>query len=149
MWRRPNDELKSSPKCKTRAGHVMVWGCMASLGVGNHFLEGTMDKYHVYCNILKSNLKTSATKLGIKNNFAFYQDSDSKHSYYLIREWYLYNCPETIKPLAQSPDINVIGKKSIKRHEISNKEDLKKARREKWEISPNYTKKISRICRIA
>ena len=120
---------------------------MPSSGVGNlHFLESNMDKY-VYCDILKKNLKESATKLGIENNFVFYQDNDPKHSSYLIREWCLYNCPKTIKPPAQSPDINVIEnlwnklEKEVRKHEISNKEDLKRALKEEWEkISPNYTK---------
>ncbi|GFU19468.1 transposable element Tcb1 transposase [Trichonephila clavipes] len=58
--------------------------------------------------ILKENSGTSAEKLGIEEDYQFYQDNDPKHSTYNSRLWLLYNCPKIIKTLAQSPDLNPI-----------------------------------------
>ena len=38
-----------------------------------------MDKF-VYIDILKQNVKQRAEKLGLANNFAFYQDNNPKHT---------------------------------------------------------------------
>ncbi|GFV99135.1 transposable element Tcb1 transposase [Trichonephila clavipes] len=54
----------------------IVWGCMASSGFRNlHFTDGIMNKY-VNLDILKRNLKQSASKLGISGYFKLYQDND-------------------------------------------------------------------------
>lgn len=120
----------------------MVWGCMSASGVGNlHFIDGIMDKFQ-YLNILRENLKTSATKLRIGESFNFYQDNDPKHSAFVVKEWLLYNCPKVIKTPAQSPDLNAIehlweelGRRISKRR-FSNKEQLKTALREEWDNIP-------------
>lgn len=95
VWRKPNTEL--DPKnlrgtVKHGGGHVMVWGCMSSAGVGNLvFIDDTMDKT-VYLNLLKSNLLQSAEKLGIRDRFRFYQDNDPKHKSQLVQTWLIWNC---------------------------------------------------------
>ncbi|KAH8245626.1 hypothetical protein KR032_001767, partial [Drosophila birchii] len=67
------------PTVKHGGGSVMVWDCMAASRVGYLvFIEGNMDK-HMYLKILKDNLEDSAMKLGLEDNFRFYQDNDPKH----------------------------------------------------------------------
>ncbi|GFV34533.1 transposable element Tc1 transposase [Trichonephila clavipes] len=64
------------PPVKYRKGNPIVWGCIASSGVGNlHFIDGIMNKY-VYLDILKLNLKKSVSKLGISGYFKLYPDND-------------------------------------------------------------------------
>ena len=59
---------------------VLVWGCMASGGVGNLvFIDGIMDK-NVYLNILKENLKSSAEKLNLAEDYWFQQHNAPKHT---------------------------------------------------------------------
>lgn len=152
VWRKPNQEMNPKhlrPTVKHGGGHVMVWGACSAAGVGKlHFVEGIMEKMQ-YLNILKNNLKQSAEKLGIKETFHFYQDNDPKHTAGIIKEWLLYHCPRVIKTPPQSPDLNIIEnlwqklEVEIRKHEISNKNDLKKVLLEEWEkISPDYTKKL-------
>ncbi|GBO45338.1 hypothetical protein AVEN_222024-1 [Araneus ventricosus] len=81
---------------------------MTSSGVGNlDFIDGTMNKY-VYLDILKRNLKQSASNLGISRHFKLCQDSDPKHTADICKLWVLYDCPGVIKNPAQSPDLNPI-----------------------------------------
>ncbi|GFX12405.1 transposable element Tcb1 transposase [Trichonephila clavipes] len=81
--RKPNTVL--DPKnlrltVKHGGGSVIVWGCMASNGVGNLvFIDGIMD-HKLYIDIHNNNLKGSAKKLGLDGNFIFQQDNDSKHT---------------------------------------------------------------------
>ncbi|GFU84723.1 transposable element Tc1 transposase [Trichonephila clavipes] len=83
VWRKPNTALDPKnlrPTVKQGGGSVMVWGCMASNGVGNLvFIDGIMD--HNPCiDILNNNLEESAKKLGLDRNFIFQQDNDPKHT---------------------------------------------------------------------
>jgi len=49
VWKLPNQAFKRQnlkPTVKHGGGFVMVWGCMASNGVGNiQFLEGIMNQF--------------------------------------------------------------------------------------------------------
>ncbi|GFV54195.1 transposable element Tcb1 transposase [Trichonephila clavipes] len=68
------------PTIKYGGGTQIVWGCMASSGVGNlHFIDSIMNKY-VYLDILNRNLRQSASKLGILGHFKLYQDNVPKHT---------------------------------------------------------------------
>ncbi|GFW46653.1 transposable element Tcb1 transposase [Trichonephila clavipes] len=82
VWRKPNTALDPKnlrPTVKHGGGSVMVWGCMASNGVGNLvFIDGIMD-HKLYIDILNNNLKESAKKLGLDGNFILQQD-DPKHT---------------------------------------------------------------------
>ncbi|GFS86020.1 dual 3',5'-cyclic-AMP and -GMP phosphodiesterase 11 [Trichonephila clavipes] len=68
----------------------MVWGCMASNGVGNLvFIDGIMD-HKLYIDIYSTKiLKKSAKQLGLDGNFIFQQDNDSKHTAQLekVESW--------------------------------------------------------------
>ncbi|GFW14231.1 hypothetical protein TNCV_3548201 [Trichonephila clavipes] len=53
---------------------------MTSNGVGKlEYIESIMNKYD-YLDVLKNNLKESATKLGLKSSFRFLHDNDLKHT---------------------------------------------------------------------
>lgn len=141
VWRKANQELAPKnlrPTVKHGGGSVLVWGCMSASGVGNlHFIDGIMDQ-NMYIDILKKNLKDSATKLGIERSFHFYQDNDPKHKAHKVRNWLLYNCPHVMETPPQSPDLNVIENLwsqleiGIRKHSISNKTELKTALLEEW-----------------
>ncbi|GBM47349.1 hypothetical protein AVEN_94456-1 [Araneus ventricosus] len=81
---------------------------MASSVVGNlYFINGTMNKY-VYFDILKRNLKQSASKFGNSRHFELHQDNDPKHTADICKLWVLYHCPGVIKTPAQSTGLNPI-----------------------------------------
>lgn len=152
VWRQPNTELQIKNlrgTVKHGGGHVMVWGCMSSAGVGKlEFIESTMTK-EVYLDLLQRNLLQSAEDLGIRDTFRFYQDNDPKHKSGIVQTWLIWNCPHVIQTPAQSPDLNVIEnlwhmlELGIRQHHISNVQSLKAALKEEWtKISPNYTQKL-------
>lgn len=94
VWRKKGTALQPQNIRKTvkhGGGSVMVWGCMATTGVGKLvFIDGIMDKT-VYLDILKENLKVSAEKLELPSRWIFQQDNDPKHTAHTVREWLLYN----------------------------------------------------------
>lgn len=152
VWRKPNTELQNKnlkPTVKHGGGSVMVWACMSSSGVGNlQFIENTMDK-NMYLDILKANLLQSAEKLGIRDEFRFYQDNDPKHKSGIVQTWLIWNCPHLMLPPAQSPDLNVIENlwsildQHVRQQQISNRNDLIRALKEEWaKITPETTRKL-------
>lgn len=156
VWRKPNAEFNhqnTKATVKHGGGSVMVWGCMSSAGVGNlHFIDGKMDKFG-YLNILKENVKQSAEKLGIANNFPFYQDNDPKHTSGVAKLWLIHNCPKLIQTPAQSPDLNVIEHlweelaRRVYQQKFNTLNQLKEALLEAWnsiepEVCQNLVKSI-------
>lgn len=149
VWRKPNTELETrhlTPTIKHGGGSVLVWGCMASNGVGNlYFIEDTMTAL-MYIDILRHNLKASAKNLGLETSFIFQQDNDPKHTANRTREWLLYNAPRQLKTPPQSPDINPIENLwhqldlAVRKHKISSKEELKRTLLQEWQkITPGTT----------
>lgn len=150
VWRRNNEALLPKnllPTVKHGGGSIMVWGCMSAAGVGNlTFIDINMDRM-VYLDILKDNLKQSASKLGLTAGWYFQQDNDPKHTAGVVKEWLLYNVPHQLHSPPQSPDLNPIENlwdeldRRIRKRTIKNKQDLKNALLEEWNlISNNYTK---------
>ena len=93
---------------KHGGGSVIEWWCMAASDTGNViFIDGILDKYK-YLNISKNNLKESARKLGLLEDFHFQQDNDSKDTARIMKEWIVYNTPHMLITPPQSPDINPI-----------------------------------------
>ncbi|GFX82075.1 transposable element Tcb1 transposase [Trichonephila clavipes] len=138
VWRKSNTAMHVKnlrPTVKHERGNLIVWGCMASSGFGNlHFIDGTMNKY-VNLDILKQNLKQSASKLRISGHFNLYQDNDPKHTADICKLWVLYHCPSVIKTPA---DLNTIEhlwdylQQKLYEHKISNKQDFRKYVVEEW-----------------
>ncbi|GFW57620.1 transposable element Tcb1 transposase [Trichonephila clavipes] len=106
-----------------------------------------------YIQILKENFCTSAEKLGIEEDYQFYQDNDPKHSAHNTKLWLMYNCPKVIKTPARSPDFNPIDHmwsilgKGLRGHHISNKRQMEKILRQEWveidqEVTENFVKSM-------
>lgn len=127
----------------------MVWGCMAGSGTGNlQQISGIMNKF-VYVDVLKKNVKPSIEKLGIEDDFYFYQDNDPKHKSYIAREWLLYNCPHVLEVPPQSPDLNIIENlwarldQNIRKHSITSQKTLMEALQSEWSAIPStYTSNL-------
>lgn len=152
VWRKPKCELdadKVQATVKHGGGGAMIWGCMASSGVGELvFIDGIMDKM-IYLDILKNNLKTSAQRLNLGANWRFQQDNDPKHTAHVVKQWILYNTPHTLSTPPQSPDMNPIEhlwaelENRIRRHHISSKPELKRILSEEWaKIDSDVTRKL-------
>lgn len=88
-------EKQICSKLKSGGGGVIVWGFL-QLTQEIYTIESNMDK-NVYLDILYQNLKASAEKLNIKDEFVFYQDNDPKHTSYITKEWCLYSHPKVLK----------------------------------------------------
>ncbi|GFU77030.1 histone-lysine N-methyltransferase SETMAR [Trichonephila clavipes] len=50
----------------------------------------------------------SATKLGLGSSFRFQYDNDPKHNAEVVKFWLLYNVPNQLHTLPQSPDLNPV-----------------------------------------
>ena len=152
VWRKPNDELKHGcvkTTVKHGGGNVMVWGCVSAHGTGELFFIDEIMKWPLYLHILKTNLLSSAAKMGIRRTFHFYQDNDRKHCAAAVKEWLLYNCPKVIKTPAQSPDLNPIENLwyvldcRIREKPPSSKEQLRSKLKTEWaNISAEYCSKL-------
>ncbi|GFX19529.1 transposable element Tcb2 transposase [Trichonephila clavipes] len=152
VWRKPNTShhpKHTTPTVKHGGGTVMVWGCMAVLGVGKLvFIDGIMHKM-AFLNILQNNLKESADKLGLGSNFIFQQDNDPKHTAFVVKEWLLYHCRNQLNTPPQFPDLNVIQnlwphlERAVQKHQITSKEQLKSVLQEEWpNIAPETTRHL-------
>ena len=126
----------------------MVWGCIASSGVEELvFIDGSTDKV-IYKNILQENLKKSARKLDLGNNYYFQQDNDPKHTAEVVQCWIMFNIPHILWTSPQSPDLNPIEEiwneleDKVRKHHITSKTQLKEIIIEEWnKLSSEITKK--------
>lgn len=145
VWRKKNTELEKHnllPTVKYGGGSVLVWGCMSAEGVGTlEIIDGIMDQYK-YIGILKRNIRPSAEKMGLTDNYIFMQDNDPKHTALDTRLWILYNTPKYLPTPPQSPDVNPIEHlweyldERIRTRQITSKEALKTALLEEWNNIP-------------
>ncbi|GFY03366.1 transposable element Tc1 transposase [Trichonephila clavipes] len=77
------------------------------------------------------------------------QDNDPKHTAFVVEEWLLYHCRNQLNILPQSPDLNVIDhlwshlERSVQKHQITSKEQLKTVLQEEWlNIAPETTRHL-------
>ena len=81
--------------------------------------------------VLRYNLHSSATKLGISETYCFQQDNYPKYTALKTKEWLLYNVRRVLKT-PQSPDINPIENiwhlldLNVRKIKNLNKNDLKR-----------------------
>ena len=69
-------------------------------------LKGTMTVLK-YMGILRSNLKASAQKFGLKTSFVFQQNNYPKNTAHKTREWLFCNAPLQLKILSESSEIPI------------------------------------------
>ncbi|GFX39868.1 transposable element Tc1 transposase [Trichonephila clavipes] len=77
------------------------------------------------------------------------QDNDPKHTAFVVEEWLLYHCRNQLNILPQSLDLNVIDhlwshlERSVQKHQITSKEQLKTVLQEEWlNIAPETTRHL-------
>lgn len=152
VWRKPKEALKTknlNPTVKHGGGSLLIWGCMSYNGLGNlEFIDGIMTK-EVYLGILQRNIKSSASKLGLRRQFIFQDDNDPKHKAKLVQEFLKNMKINRLEWPAQSPDLNRIEhlwdvvEREIRKFPISNKNQLKTRITEAWGIiSENVTNNL-------
>jgi transposase len=94
------------PSVKFGGGHINVWGCFSSQGVGDlHQIHGNMNGA-MYREILKNHMSPHLRQLGA--DFKFQHDNDPKHTSKVVKR-YLSNAGFTVLAWpSQSPDLNPI-----------------------------------------
>jgi transposase len=94
------------PTVKFGGGHINVWGCFSSQGVGSLYqIHGIMTGA-MYREILKNHMAPVLRRLG--SDFIFQQDNDPKHTSNVVKN-YLSNAKFTVLDWpSQSPDLNPI-----------------------------------------
>lgn len=152
VWRRPNEALKPRnliPTVKHGGGSIMVWGSMASNGVGQLEFIDTKMNAEVYVDILGHNLKQSARKLKLESKFTFMQDNDPKHTSRKAVDFFKKNKVKVLDWPAQSPDLNPIEhlwdvlKRRLRESHSSNLHELRRKVREVWDgILPEVTRNL-------
>lgn len=110
VWRSEGEAMRTEclrPTVKHGGGNVMVWGCMASKGLGKlHFIDGIMNS-DVYMEILKTQMLPSAKNL-LGRRYLFQQDNDPKHKSKKVTEFLNQRRVKVLEWPAQSPDLNPI-----------------------------------------
>lgn len=140
------------PTVKHGRGGIMIWGCMASLGVGEmHICEGRMNS-EKYIAVLEEVLHPSITKIyGDTNadNIKFQQDNAPCHTSATSMRYLKEHHDDLLEWPAQSPDLNPIEhlwgilKRKIREHSITSKQGLKQILQQEWnEISPEECRKL-------
>lgn len=111
IYRKVGEALLDKHTTKTvkhGGGSIMVWGCFSWFGIGNlHKINGIMDARY-YVNMLAHNLKASACKMNIANQFIFQQDNDPKHTAGLTKRFFENTAINVLEWPAQSADLNPI-----------------------------------------
>ena len=109
VWRRQGEEL--SPECclstVQHPASVMLWGSMASSGVGSiHKIEGKLNATG-YQEILADKMLPDAYIL-IGEDFILQQDNFPIHTAFTTREWLWTNDVTVLEWPSRSPDANPI-----------------------------------------
>ncbi|KAF8642965.1 hypothetical protein AX16_009295 [Volvariella volvacea WC 439] len=96
-------------KVKHGGGHVMVWGCITSSGLGRLVrIEGNMNRF-LYVEILDDDLLGSLKDLKIKKkDIYFQQDNDPKHTSGHAQDFFNAQGLDVLSWPPNSPDMNII-----------------------------------------
>ncbi len=120
------------PTVKHDGGSIMVLGCMTTAGTGElRFIEGNMDS-NVYCDILKQKMMPSLQKQF--SNITTTPNTPALLLKVKVMEW-----------LSMSPDLNPVKhmwgilKRKVKKHNVSNIQQLRDVIMEAWKRIPAKT----------
>ncbi|CAK9827632.1 Transposable element Tcb1 transposase [Anthophora retusa] len=111
-WKSPGQQLQSHHVHRTikfGGGHIMIWSCMTSEGVGCvDKIEGTMTAKS-YIKILENSLLISLEKWGKTiPDVIFQHDNDPKHKANCTKQWLVTQGFQVLDWPPQSPDLNPI-----------------------------------------
>ncbi|EFN70315.1 Transposable element Tcb2 transposase, partial [Camponotus floridanus] len=145
-----------NPKCvvptvKHGGGSIMIWGCMASAGVGTPFICSGRMNSETYTAMLGQTLKSSMTKIFKEETeqVIFQQDNAPCHTARKSIAWFKRNKIKLFEWPPQSPDLNPIEhlwahlKKHVHARKCNSITELKKVIFEEWEkISPSICERL-------
>ncbi len=154
-WCRDGESLQPRNVTETTkhgGGHLMLWGCITSSGIGYMCeIEGIMDQ-HLYKEILESELAETIEYYQLDtDNLTFQQDNDPKHTAKSVKEYLNDQDFKVMTWPAQSPDLNPIEncwsylKNKVYSYDTpaSGLKELFRRIEEQWEkISPEYIKNL-------
>lgn len=111
-WRKPGEALDpkyTKKKVKHGGGHIMVWGCITSHGVGRlHRIDGIMDRFQ-YVDILTSDLLGTLSDHNLDHHSIYFQqDGDSKHRSGHTKGFLELENIDLLPWAPSSPDMNCI-----------------------------------------
>ena len=148
VWRKKGEAYKPKntvPTVKHGGGNIMLWGCFSSSGTGNLVkVQGIMKKED-YISILEKNVKESAERLQLINNWKFQQDNDPKHTAKIVKKWFRENNVDVLEWPSQSPDLNPIEnlwrelKSRVMARKPTNLTQLEAFAKEEWANIPQTT----------
>lgn len=154
MRRRSGEAYNSEciiPTVKFGGGSIMIWGSMATTGVGEVFIcEGRMNSER-YIDMLEETLEASFLKLfgEMSPNYHFQQDNAPCHKSKRVLKWFKDNQIKILDWPPQSPDLSPIEhlwtvlKTKVAQSKCSSKELLKEKIRTEWnELSSETCKKL-------
>ena len=145
VWRRKGEAFnpqKTAPTVKHGRASIMLWGCFSASGPGNLVKVDGIMKKEQYIKILEQNIKQSADKLRLGEQWRFQQDNDPKHTAKLVKAWFLKNDVSILEWPSQSPDLNPIKnlrrelKKRVMARKPSNIKNLETFAKEEWAKIP-------------
>ena len=126
---------------KHGGGHIIIWGCMATFGLGVwHRIEGMMDQ-HVYKFILENFLWSTIRHYNlVPSNVVFQHDNNKKHTRKRVQEWLKLQLFQLLQWPAQSLDLKLM------EHFWA----LLKRRLNEYSIPPRGTKELwERVCIVS
>ncbi len=148
VWRKKGEAYNPKntvPTVKHGGGNIMLWGCFSSNGTGNLIrVQGTMKKED-YIGILENNVKASAEKLQLGENWKYQQDNDMKHTTKVVKKWFGDNNVNVLEWPSQSPDLNPIEnlwqvlKSRVMARKPTNLTQLEVFAKEEWAKIPRET----------
>ncbi len=111
-WYRDGESLQPRNVTETTkhgGGHIMLWGCITSFGIGYMCdIEGVMDQ-HLYKEILENELADTIDFYELDpEKLTFQHDNDPKHTAKSVKEYLSHEDFKVMLWPAQSPDMNPI-----------------------------------------